>query len=182
MPPHFGGGDPNAAPRRARVPSLSPPVLRPRLESETKGALAERRVGMGRQKPRRDHLPRRSRLRSPSRTRHSRRGGDAPGVRGSIRRVRAAPSAVGEAPAGRGQTVSARQRRAPFRGGGGFQPRPHDLLPRARTGVSPTLPWNVLGCVGAGEGPSRPDPATNPLRLAPSDRLRTGTDQGNPTV
>ena len=24
------------------------------------------------------------------------------------------------------------------------------LVPRARTGVSPTLPWNALGCVGAG--------------------------------
>lgn len=24
------------------------------------------------------------------------------------------------------------------------------LVPRARTGVSPALPWNALGCVGAG--------------------------------
>ena len=26
---------------------------------------------------------------------------------------------------------------------------PLHLVPRARTGVSPTLPWNALGCVGA---------------------------------
>lgn len=56
------------------------------------------------------------------------------------------------------------------------------LVPRARTGVSPALPWNALGCVGAEAAATVAALATNPLRLAPSDQLRTGTDQGNPTV
>ena len=39
--------------------------------------------------------------------------------------------------------------RASFCGGGGEKAL-SPLVPRARTGVSPTLPWNALGCVGAG--------------------------------
>ena len=49
-------------------------------------------------------------------------------------------------------------RRAEGQSGGGNKAR-GPLSPRARTGVSPALPWNALGCVGAGgQAVSAPPP------------------------
>ena len=139
---------PNAAPRRA--PLMRSPLVR-RRESREAGFVAKvvRRGGLavqGPQKPRLVFASRRSRSplrRLPVKSRWCegvRVVGD-PSAGFAQRRAVGGVTAVG--PKRPGVPVWGREPAAAVM----FALSP--LLPRARTGVSPALPWNALGCVGA---------------------------------
>ena len=81
----------------------------------------------------------------PSASEKPSRRGDV-GVWGSIRRVRAAPALRVPGIASRGQRPGVPRASVAVAAVLALSP----LVPRARTGVSPALPWNALGCVGAG--------------------------------
>ena len=140
---------PNAAPRRAPFSSASPLVRR--RESWEAGFVAKAvccggLAVQGPQKPRFVSASRRSR--SPLRRLRvkSQRGegvrvvGD-PSAGFAQRRVVGGGTAVG--PKRPGVPVWGRESVA------AVMLALSPLLPRARTGVSPALPWNALGCVGA---------------------------------